>query len=486
MKKIRREKRKRKSQRRVRPRFGAPDRSLTATAGVAALAVAAERLGLVAALDGAVGPIKARGRGVSAGELLFAVAQCQLLGGEYWTDLDRQRDDHAAGLLSAVPAIPATTAAGLAGRFGAQHLAGVEAGNAAVSARGFALLPAARREVLAGGPVTIDMDATDVEVYGRNKTGVAYNYLGQRAGRPHLATWAEAGLTLAADLLAGNDDVRPVAADLLHRALAALPAPVRAGVRQDGQRPTVRADAGYFTADLAWAAVDAGCDYAIAAKRNTAMWRAAASIAEHDWAEAIGMTGAQVAASDYTPAGWPPGSYTIIRRVRVDAERISADPRSRRRRTIDKAQLALVLDGGADHAYAHSFIVTNLPTGGDGFPQLREVEAWFRRRTDIEDRIREAKLGAGLRHLPSGRPEPNAVWMWGALIAGNLSVWLQALTGTDADGRGRAHGKRLRQELLRVPARVLSHARGLTLRLPPGPQLLPEVLARLRALPHPA
>jgi hypothetical protein len=406
VKKIRRQKRKRKVQRRVRLRFGAPDRSLTGSSGVAALAALADRLGLVGALDGAVGSVKSRDRGVSAGELLFAVAQCQLLGGECWTDLDRQREDHAAGLLCRVPAIPATTAAGLAGRFGGEHLAGIEAGNAAVVARGFALLPAGRRDALASGPVTIDMDATDVEVYGRRKTGVAYNYCGQRAGRPHLATWAEAGLTLAADLLAGNDDVRPVAADLLGRALAALPAPVRAGLGSDGQRPTVRADAGYFTADLAAAAVDSGCDYAIAAKRNTAMWRAAAQVGDADWAEAIGMHQAQVAAVDYAPAGWPEGSYTIIRRVRVDAEQISADPRSRRRRTIDKAQLALVLDGDADHAYAHSFIVTNLPTGGGGHPDVRQVEAWFRRRADIEDRIREAKLGAGLTTYPPAGASP--------------------------------------------------------------------------------
>ena len=37
---------------------------------------------------------------------------------------------------------------------------------------------------------TIDMESTEVEVYGRRKKGVAYNYAGQQAGRPHLVTWA--------------------------------------------------------------------------------------------------------------------------------------------------------------------------------------------------------------------------------------------------------------------------------------------------------
>jgi len=51
---------------------------------------------------------------------------------------------------------------------------------------------------------------------------------------------------------------------------------------------------------------------------------------------------------------------------------------------------------GAQVAVAdYAFIVTNLPTGGEGFDTATEVEQWFRMRTDIEDRIREAKLGAG-------------------------------------------------------------------------------------------
>jgi len=44
----------------------------------------------------------------------------------------------------------------------------------------------------------------------------------------------------------------------------------------------------------------------------------------------------------------------------------------------------------------------------------------------------------------------------------------------------------LRWRLVRVPARLIRHARGLTLRLPPGQHLLAEILARLRALPTPS
>ncbi|HET7071571.1 MAG TPA: IS1380 family transposase [Nocardioides sp.] len=465
-------------------RIGAPDPALTATSGVAAIAEFIDRLDVVGRFDRGIGVIKKRERGASAGELLVAMAQSQLLGAEALIGLDRQRADVAAVELSAVPVLASTTAAGLARRFGPEQLVGVEAAVADLARRSFDLLPVQRRVEL-GASVTIDLDSTDVEVYGSKKQGVAYNYAGQRSGRPHLATWAEAGLTVAADLLAGNDDVRPRAADMLRRGLAGIPEPIRVQAAAHDRLRT-RVDAGYFTADLATAAVAEGCDFAIAAKRNTAMWRAYASIEPNAWADAIGMAGAQVAAVDYAPAGWPADTYTIVRRVRVDAEDISADPRSRRRRTIDKDQLALALEGTATHAYAVSFIVTNIPANdrpGDtsaNAETILEVEAWFRRRTDIEDRIREAKLGAALRKLPSGDQAVNTVWMWAALLAGNLSTLLQALTGIDEHGR--AHAARLRHELLCVPARLVRHQRRLTLRLPPGDHLLPVVLTRIREL----
>ena len=444
-----------------------------------------DRLGFIEALDAGIGPIKCRARGVSGGELVASLVQCQLLDGTFVNALDRHRADTAAQALSAVPAVASTTAGGLARRFTSPRVAGIEAANSEVITRGWSLLGEQRRAAVLAGRVSIDLDATDVEVYGRRKRGMAYNYQGQRCGRPHLATWAGTGLTLAADLLTGTQDVRAHSSALLRRAITALPAEVGDSFG-DQLRPVVRADAGYFAAELAHTAVELGCDFAVAAKRNPAMWRAAASITEREWTPAIGMHAAQVAVVNYAPAGWPPHTYTIIRRVRVDAAEISTDPRSRRRRTIDRAQLALVLDGVLDHGWATSFIVTNLPTGGTGFATAPDVEAWFRMRTDIEDRIREAKLGAGLLHLPSGYVENNTVWMWAALLAGNLSTLLQALTGIDTGEQGRAHGDRLRHQLLRVPARVIRHARGLTLRLPPGHTLLPQVMTILRALPAPS
>jgi hypothetical protein len=48
-------------------RVGAPDRSLTANAGLAAITELCDRLGVIEALDASVGPIKQRDRGYEAG-----------------------------------------------------------------------------------------------------------------------------------------------------------------------------------------------------------------------------------------------------------------------------------------------------------------------------------------------------------------------------------------------------------------------------------
>jgi len=71
--------------------------------------------------------------------------------------------------------------------------------------------------------------------------------------------------------------------------------------------------------------------------------------------------------------------------------------------------------------------------------------------------------------------------MWGALLAATMAAWLHQLTAiTAGEDILAGHGAAA------FPGRLTRHARHLTLRLPPGHGLLPEVPARLRALPAPA
>jgi hypothetical protein len=453
---------------------------------MAAVTELVDRLGMIRLLDAAIGPIKSRDRGFTGGQVLIGLACAQLVGEDFLVGLDRFRADLAGQVLAAVPGLSSTTAAGLARRLSDGQWRAVETGIGDVHTAMLAVLPAERVAALCE-QVTIDLDTTDVEVYGRHKRGVAFNHQGQRCGRPHVATWAETATVLAADLMAGTDDPRPHAAELLRRALAALPTPARAG------RILLRADAGYFAGELARAALFAEIEFAIGARRIAPLWRILDGVAETDWTDAIDMTNAQVAVAEYCPDWWPAATRLLIRRVRLDVEagQVSADPRARRRRTLHPDQRALPLDelGAADAVYGYSFVVTNLDVATG--ERAAAVEHWYRHRTSIENMFRDAKHGAALRHLPSGYPQVNTAWMWGALLAASIAGWLHQLTATRSGAQLFGHGIRggqamittLRHRLIRVPARLVRHGGALTLRLPPGHHLLDEVLARIRALP---
>src|SRR5713226_2295691 len=255
--------------------IGAPDRALTANAGLAAVSELCDRLDVIGALDAAVGPARQRDRGFGPGELLTGIASAQLAGEDFLVGLDRQRADAAGQQITPVPGLSSTTAAGLARRITGEQWKAVESGVAAVTERMLELLPAPRAAALAEGPVTIDLDTTDVEVYGRKKRGVAYNHQGQRVGRPHVAAWAETEIVLAADLGAGTDDPRASAPGLLRRALAALPERARAG-----GRVAARVDAGYFAGQVARAAHDEHILFAIGARRIAPLWRLPAASAK--------------------------------------------------------------------------------------------------------------------------------------------------------------------------------------------------------------
>ena len=163
-------------------KIGAPDPSLTPNGGMLAVRELCDRLGLIVALDEAIGPVKQRRRGFTGGQVLAGMAAAQLAGEDFLVGLDRLRADKAGQQVTLVAGLAASSASQVARRFTPEHWRGAERGLATATARMLDLLPAERAAELAGGgPVTIDIDATDVEVYGSKKQGVAYNYQGQQA-----------------------------------------------------------------------------------------------------------------------------------------------------------------------------------------------------------------------------------------------------------------------------------------------------------------
>ncbi|WP_395297600.1 IS1380 family transposase [Kitasatospora hibisci] len=459
---------------RLDARVGGVDGSLTENGGLVLVAELDRVLGVTAALDAGIGPVKVRDRGLSGGEFALATAVVQLTGEDHLVGFDRLRADVVGEGLLPAPLPAATTAATLAARFGQVQREGIETACAKVTARALAALPARDRAPILSGSVTIDLDAKDVEVFSTRKERVVRSYKGEVSGRVHAAHWAQAGTVLAADLLDGRSDGRTVAPAQIDRAVDAVRTAGATG------QILIQGDTGYYAGRVAEKIVARRALFRLAVPRSRPLWRAVAAVHVDDWIDALDYPAAQVALLDYAPPGWPEGTRVIARRVRYDAAELSADPRSRRSRTVGKDQLALVLEGLEEQAYAYSFIATNEPLDLDEEVAVAEWE--FRRRTRIEELFRDTAHGAGLNHLPSGSHAVNSMWMWGALLAYNLTAWLQTLAPI---GRARRRIATVRRLLIRRAARWTTTARRRRLRFTAeARELIANTLARIRAHRH--
>jgi hypothetical protein len=466
----------------------ADDPTLTPYAGLAVSGELARRLGLAELIDAELAverrarPVKVRRRGLSAGELVVSLAECQLVGGAFFDHVEDVRADGAGAGLRAVAGTPSAPAAlQNAKRFRRCHVQRIERAMARAGQR--------LDRALGGDPgesVTIDLDATQVTVYGQRKQGAARNRHGCMSYAPHVATWAQRGRALTSELVGGNREKLSggECARIATRAIGLLP---------DGHGAVMmRIDSAYYAVELLERLRRERSRFTVSVPRNRAMWKALGRIPEHAWADALDMPGAQVAETTYTPAGWRHEPLRlIVRRVPFSAQKIAdGSLTARRRKTIHPDQLALALDGQVASVFGYGFILTDIDD-----KDARWVEHFHRHRAQIEERLKDAKLGQALRHLPSGDEHANRVWLTAALLALNLTAYCCELcpaagasgkAPADAPLRRAAHT--LRRILFNVPARIVRNARRTILRLPEGfrhADVFQATLDAVYALPPP-
>jgi hypothetical protein len=447
--------------------IGENDRSLTRYAGLAVTGELARRLRLVELIDAELQverrarPVKVRRRGLSPGQLVVALSECQLVGGEFFADVEEVRADEAGTVLRTVGQAPsAPTVLQRAKDFRRVHCQRVERACARVGEHLDRALGRDRQE-----PVTIDLDATGIEIYGHRKQGAARNRQGQLSYAPHVAFWAERGRALTSELVGGNREKLSggECARIAARALQLLPA---------GHGPAIfRIDSAYYQLELLERLRAEGSPFTVSAPRSQAMWRALAEIPEEAWQDAIDMPGAQVAETSYRPQGWKHEPLRlIVRRVPFTAEEIAKRQGSRRIKTIHPDQLQLALEGKLASVFGYSFILTDIH-----WQPAVWIEHFHRHRAQIEERLKESKLGQALRHLPSGDEHANRVWLTAALLALNLTAFCCDLCpAAGASGKAptdaplRRAAKTLRNLMFNIPARIVRTGRRLILRPPAG------------------
>jgi len=303
--------------------------------------------------------------------------------------------------------------------------------------------------------VTIDIDSTVVETYGLAKQGgQRFAYTGVRGYHPLIATLADTGELLHTRLRGGNAASGRGAATFVAETISRVrTAGARGGV-------TLRADSGFYSGAVVSACRRARVAFSITARTNAGIRKAIDAIPADAWQPIPYWLdgGADVAETTYT--AFAGTKHAVSCRLLV-----------RRVRPTPGSQLAM------DVVFAYHAILTDRPG------PLLAVEADHRRHAVVEHVISDLKHHAGLAHLPSGVFAANAAWLTLVGVAYNLARWI-----AHAARLGRVTTKTLRLTIIAVPARLVTSARRLRLRLPtdwPWATAIRDAIACFTAMPAP-
>ena len=161
-------------------------------------------------------------------------------------------------------------------------------------------------------------------------------------------------------------------------------------------------------------------------------------------------------------------AFEIARRRQVHA--LALDRLDDEERDVLAEQLTL--EGGSYHYYV---LVTN-----DHERSPDELERWHRAKANVENRIKEAKLGLGLDNLPCRGFHANWAYLLCTLLAYNLLCWLKLLALPPSERT--SYAKRLRFRFIAIAATVGRSGRRLILRLAAGYPLLNDFLGALQRI----
>jgi len=378
-----------------------------------------------------------------------------LLAQLYGLVLDRSRQAHIAELgedpvflaLSGLEAIPSQSAQ-------SRFLARARIASAhALLAENRALVAKVRRGFADFETLTLDFDSHVQTCLGRpQRSAVGFNRRrpGALSYKPLFAFVGETRDFVGGKFRAGNASDLEGARALLDR--------LRRWLREEGfvGRLQFRGDNGFYAGWFLEHLERSGSGYAIVADLHGLAWR---------------LVGLKYRPLDreYAVAEFWHRATTWKRARRMIVIRRRLDPKEPKR----GKQLKLLEAEG----YSYQVIVTNLATPPE------EVWRFYNKRCNVENLIKEGRLGLSMDEVCSHHYAANALHNWLALLAGNLLGWF----GEQVLHWQQRHSiAALREKLLRLPARLIRTGRQWVLRLSahyPHHKLFLQAHQRLRAGP---
>jgi hypothetical protein len=413
---------------------------ITSQAGLVLVRELADALGLPELLEQIT--VKKRRRGYSPAQAILALCETLVAGGECLDDVAILRADSAQERLRGHGLPDPTTLGRFLARFTLGHIGQLNRALDRLFARVHPLLERER--------VTLELDSTLVEHHGPagSREGTRGTYAGKIAWHPLLCFVAESGEWLHGKLRNGHAAPSTGARRFFAECLRRVPASASL---------FLRADEGFFGQDFLADLEAEDVTYSVGAPLIPSVLARIAEIPEGEWLPASYREGSEVASFEWQPKTWRRARRFVVRR----------DPLAQGEQ--------LTLEGAEWHYWA--LVTSNHERSGD------ELECWHRAKANVENRIREAKLGLGLDNLPCQGFHANWAYLLCTLLAYDLLVWLKLLALPE--GEWGSYAKRLRFRFIAVAGTVGRSGRRLVLRLQAGYPLLADfvrALARLRAL----
>ena len=422
------------------------DPSLVADAGLIVVATLMGRLGLEALINRTV-CLAGRVGGSRPGRKVLTLVTAILAGGSHIDHADRLRAGATQKVLPFRVMAPSTLGTFLRS-FTFGHIRQLDAVIAEATCRAWALGAGP-----GAGAMTIDLDSTICEVYGKLKQGAAYGYTKVLGYHPLLATWAATGEVLHARMRKGSSlrGANRFVEELIARTR-------RAGAIGE---LTVRADSGFWSYALVDTLARLGVHFSITVPITQAIRAEIEAIDDADWQPIAYPDGGEAEVAETTIVAGKSRRWETVRLV------------VRRTRLTSPAQQALWPD------WRHHAFITDLDS------RAVEADQFHRDHATVELAIRDLKEGAGLEHCPSGKFFANAAWLGCAVLAHNLTRWAARL-GDMHPAERLTVARTVRARVLAVPGRLVNRSGRLVLRLPlqwPWAPTFTRALERIRALP---
>lgn len=410
---------------------------MTAHAGLVLVRELAGALGVVELLDRVT--VKRRRRGYSPAQQVLALCETLIAGGECLDDAALLRADVAQERLRG-HAVPDPTTLG-------RFLASFNLGHIRQLDRSLDELFTRVHPLLERQTVTLDLDATLVEHHGPagSRQGTRGTYTGKIAWHPLLCFVGETGEWLHGKLRNGHAAASRGSRRFLAECLDRVPA---------GAPLSLRADEGFWGQDFFVELERRRITYAVGAPQIASVKARIAAVSAGDWRPSSYRAGSEVASFVWRPKTWATERRFVVRR----------DP-------IEPGE-QLTLDEADYHYYV---LVTN-----DHARRPDELERWHRAKANVENRIKEAKLGLGLDNLPCRGFHANWAYLLVTLLAYNLLCWLKLLALPERERA--SYSKRLRFRFIAVAATVGRSGRRLVLRLAASYPLFADFVAALQRI----